>query len=108
MLRDHQLLVRGDYPCGHRAVGCADPRSPALVGLGVEVKTQPLALLADARPNRDGMLADTAREHHGVETPEGGGQGAELASDAVNEHIDGRPRAASAGSEEVAHVAAEP
>ena len=60
---------------------------PLAFGVLVELQPEPARVATDAGADRNGVLADAAGEHHGVEPAERRRERAELAADAVDEQV---------------------
>ena len=105
MTCDHQLLVRRDHPGGRLRAGGADAAAAAGIGVCIQVDAQPRRIPADALTNRRRVLADAGGEDQGVEPTERGGQRPQLASNSIDEEIDGLPGARVGALEERPHVA---
>lgn len=78
------------------------------VPCGIQLDAEKTETLTDARANRRGVLADTRREHQGVETAQRRGEGAHPFSGLMAEEDDRfrRPTVLSLTIEEVPHVEA--
>ena len=102
---DHQLLVGRNHPGAHTAARRTDARAARRVGSRVEVDAEPRAVAAHALADRRGVLADSCCEDQSVEPAERAGERAQLAPDAVDEHVDRQRRARIRAREQGPHVA---
>jgi hypothetical protein len=93
MLRDHQLLVRRHDEDGNPALRLRNERFASRVGRRVENGAEPCKLLRDTGTDRRRVLTDASREHEGIEPAERGRQQSGMEPHAVNEVVDGEPRA---------------
>ena len=107
--RDHPFLIGIDHQ-RHRLVAGADDAGRAAdgaeVGAGVDFETERAKALQRHSANAGRVLADTAGENHGIETPQRHGQGANVAGEAMNEHVQRQDRPRMSRGSRVAQLAA--
>src|SRR5271163_3121394 len=86
---DHQVFVGGYDPCRHTGAGIRYAGGPSVIGRLVQYDAKPPRGPAGARPDLERMLADARGKYQRVEPAERRSKRSELASDAVDEEVDG-------------------
>src|SRR5215472_14479065 len=85
---NHQVLVGFYYIGGDTAIGRAYAFFVFPVGCLVQLEAQPSAGVADRASDRRGVLADPGGEHDAIEAAQRRGERADVAGNAVAEHLD--------------------
>src|SRR5262249_29987148 len=108
VMRDHQLLVRRNYPGRDTTVLRADASPAVAIGVRVEVHSDPRGVATDALADRGTVLSDAGGEHERVQPAERGRERAQLAPDAMHVDVDRELRSRIARLQQLAHVARDP
>src|SRR5215831_3283744 len=107
MARDHEFLIGRNDVETDTTISCGDRRGGCRVGLRIERAPKPGERLYDTRSEGRRVLADSRREHEGVEPPEGRSQQACMESDPIDEVVEREARMRVGTCFQLAHVVAE-
>src|SRR6516225_4099518 len=107
MARDHELLVGRNDVETDATIARGDRRGGCRIGLRIEFASEPGELLHDACTEGRRVLANSRREHEGVEPPKGGSQQACMESDPLHQVVEREPGLRVGTRLQFAHVVAE-
>jgi hypothetical protein len=101
---NHQVLVGLDYIGGYAAMRPADALRIRVVGRLVKLDPHSLACTADRGPHRCRILPDSGSEDDPIKAAQRRRERADVASDAIAEHVDRKVRAWVLAGKEFAEI----